>query len=742
MDIYGKAKLLGGKVSNGQILCPGPNHSSKDKSLSIKFDEQNPNEFVVNSFAGDDPIECKDYVRKTLGLPEFVPQSKHSNKKDKITMSQQHSVAPIDIQTNGDIDELLTKIERSRSVPLNNYWSYRTTDGLGVSFVVARWEDKEFRPYIYVDDKWIPKSHPTPRPIYNLDLITKNPDKSILVVEGEKCADAASELFDGIVTTWSGGANAVEMSDWTPLAQRKVCLWPDNDKLGKIVMNKLAAKLKSLGAMVSIINLDILANRHPDEHGLPDKFDIADAIEENWDISDLKQAIKEASEPQISTPQIEPTHNRIVTVSADQIKQRAIDWVWSGYIPKANLIIVAGNPGTGKTTVALTLAAIISSGGAFPDGNNANPGNVLIWSGEDGVEDTIVPRLTAAGADLKKVHIIQSRTIKGKDRIPFDPSTDMVNLIEAAKMIGNVSLLILDPIVSVVQGDSHKNAETRRSLQCVIDFAHATNCAVIGITHLSKDTAKQAPLDRVTGSLAFGALPRIVFLIAQRPQTDRKNDERLITRAKSNLGPDGDGFYFEIEKASLNLEGTTSSDTIGISTSKVRWTKPIKGSASDLLKGIEGSNTVNAPGKPNKVEVFLFEVLNKGPVLAAKVKRMAVARNISLKALDKAASNIEVLKKKIGFTEGWTWELPSEDSDFSFEKSEFDQISGHDELIDSSTSSASSEPSQPSLPLVQSEIIYNINNIKEDREYLKEDNIYNYILCEEHEDCQEYEEYE
>ena len=58
MDIYGKAKLLGGKVSNGQILCPGPNHSSKDKSLSIKFDEQNPNEFVVNSFAGDDPIEC------------------------------------------------------------------------------------------------------------------------------------------------------------------------------------------------------------------------------------------------------------------------------------------------------------------------------------------------------------------------------------------------------------------------------------------------------------------------------------------------------------------------------------------------------------------------------------------------------------------------------------------------------------------------------------------------------------
>ena len=193
------------------------------------------------------------------------------------------------------------------------------------------------------------------------------------------------------------------------------------------------------------------------------------------------------------------------------------------------------------------------------------------------------------------------------------------------------------------------------------------------------------------------------------PHADGKNDERLLTRAKSNLGPEGDGFYFEIEKASFNLEGTTSSDTIWISTSKVRWTKPVKGSASDLLKGIEGSNTVNAPGKSNKVEVFLFEVLNKGPVLAAKVKRMAVARNISLKALDKAARNIEVLKKKIGFTEGWTWELPSEDSDFSFEKSEFDQISGHDELIDSSESS---ESSQPSLPLVQSEIIYNINNIK------------------------------
>ena len=739
MRLYEMAKLLKGVVSNGEILCPGPNHSSEDKSLSIRLDEQNPNEFLVHSFAGDDPIECKDYVRRTLGLPEFVPQSKHSNKKDKITMSQQHSVAPIDIKTNGDIDELVTKIEKSRSVPLNNYWSYRTTDGLGVSFVVARWEDKEFRPYIYVDDKWIPKSHPTPRPIYNLDLITKNPDKSILVVEGEKCADAASDLFDRIVTTWSGGAGAVEKSDWTPLARRKVCLWPDNDKPGKIAMNKLAAMLTSLGAMVSIINLDVLANRHPDEHGLPDKFDVADAIEEKWDISDLRQAIKEASEPQISKPQIEPTHNQIVTVSADQIKQRAVDWVWPGYIPKANLIIVAGKPGTGKTTVALSLAAIISSGGAFPDGKNARTGNVLIWSGEDGVEDTIVPRLTAAGADLKKVYIIQGKTITGKNSKPFDPSTDMVNLIDAAKQIGNVSLLILDSIVSVVQGDSHRNAETRRSLQCVIDFAQAINCAVIGITHLTKGTAGQDPLERVTGSLAFGALARIVLLTAKSPHTDGKNDERLLTRAKSNLGPEGDGFYFEIEKASFNLEGTTSSDTTGISTSKVRWTKPVKGSASDLLKGMEHSNTVNAPGKPNKVEVFLFEVLHKGPVLAAKVKRMAVERKISLKALDKAASNIEVIKKKIGFTEGWAWELPSEDSDFSFEKPELDQISDHDELIDSS---ASSEPSQPSPPLVQSEIIYNINNSKEDREYIKENNICNYILYETHEDYQEYEEYE
>jgi putative DNA primase/helicase len=175
-----------------------------------------------------------------------------------------------------------------------------------------------------------------------------------------------------------------------------------------------------------------------------------------------------------------------------------IDWLWHGFIARGKLQIIAGLPEGGKTTIALYMAATVSIGGYWPDGTRAPIGNVLIWTSEDGIADTIKPRLIQMGADIKRIKIIAAqRGPDGKER-PFNPATDMPLLAEAVKAIGGAALAIIDPIVAAIgaKTDSHKNTETRCALQPVIDFANAARCAVLGITHLTKGSSGKDPTER------------------------------------------------------------------------------------------------------------------------------------------------------------------------------------------------------------------------------------------------------
>lgn len=171
---------------------------------------------------------------------------------------------------------------------------------------------------------------------------------------------------------------------------------------------------------------------------------------------------------------------------------------------------MAGAPGQGITTIALAVAATLTNGGKWPDQTRAKRGKVLIWSGEDDPSDTLKPRLLAAGADIGQCFFIAGR--KDKDGVlqAFDPANDMQALEDAANSMGNVKLLIIDPIASAVAGDSYKNTEVRRALQPVVDLATRLGAAVLGITHLSKGGAGVDPAMRVLGSVAFTAVARVV----------------------------------------------------------------------------------------------------------------------------------------------------------------------------------------------------------------------------------------
>ena len=116
-----------------------------------------------------------------------------------------------------------------------------------------------------------------------------------------------------------------------------------------------------------------------------------------------------------------------VLVSASLLKCESVDWLWNGWLAKRKLHLLAGSPGNGKTTIALNITATISDGGTWPDGAKAPKGRVVVWSGEDGLEDTLGPRVRAAGAELENVSFITSFRENGEIRA-FEPSADMSSL--------------------------------------------------------------------------------------------------------------------------------------------------------------------------------------------------------------------------------------------------------------------------------------------------------------------------
>jgi hypothetical protein len=171
---------------------------------------------------------------------------------------------------------------------------------------------------------------------------------------------------------------------------------------------------------------------------------------------------------------------QVVTRRASEVSPGPIAWLWKYWLARGKLHIIAGVPETGKTTIALSYAAIVSSGGEWPDETRATVASVLIWTAEDDADDTLVPRLMRMGADLDRIHFIEEAIPPGAKSRPFNPATDMPALVEKARAIGDVALLVLDPVVAAMPmtRNSHNNAESRNGMQPVIDFAKASDIAV------------------------------------------------------------------------------------------------------------------------------------------------------------------------------------------------------------------------------------------------------------------------
>ncbi len=495
--------------------------------------------------------------------------------------------------------------------------------------------EKWIRPMSQRNGKFLLGEPPIPESgklLYRLpELLCADQSATCIIVEGEACADSLARV--GIVSTTSGGADSCAAANWTALSGRMCIVWPDNDFAGTRYGEDVAFALSELGCNVRIIEVDRL--------GLPEKGDCVD-----W----LAQNPNATSEQIFALPtrsySLGDRYGSLELICASDVTCSPVRWIWPGWLAAGKLHILAGAPGTGKTTIALAIAAAVSAAAALPDGSSPPRGRVVIWSGEDGFEDTLAPRLKFAGADMSAVYFVGNVNGDGERR-PFDPATDMAVLEQKIRALGGVSLLVIDPVVSAVSGDSHRNTEVRRALQPLVDLASNLGIAVLGISHFSKSSAGRDPIERVTGSIAFGALARLVMVTASANNDDENNSWRLLTRAKSNIGVDGGGFEYRLDRCEQD----------SLEAARIVWGTPLNGSARQLLARVETDPAEQSSAREDAKE-WLIAQLASGRKATNEIKTAARDAEIAWRTVERAKAILNIQANRTGADGGWVWSMP------------------------------------------------------------------------------------
>ena len=320
-------------------------------------------------------------------------------------------------------------------------------------------------------------------------------------------------------------------------------------------------------------------------------------------------------------------------INMEQVEIEKIDWLLYPFIPFGKVTIVQGDPGEGKTTMVLQIIAKLTKGEAVLPSDSDEPAleaktvdlepvNVIYQTAEDGLGDTIKPRLLSAGADCSRVMVIDDN----------DQALTMMDArLEEAIIKTKARLVVLDPIQGFLGTvvDMHRANEIRPLMKRVAVLAEKYHCAIILIGHMNKNSNGKSSY-RGLGSIDFQAAARSVLIVG------RIKDEpeiRVVCHVKSSLAPEGKSIAFRLDK-----------DT------GFEWIGEYDISADDLLSGD------NRGQKIHEAKEFLKEILVSGSVAQTKVAEEAESRGIKKKTLWNAKKELEIESVKIG--NQWFWMLP------------------------------------------------------------------------------------
>jgi putative DNA primase/helicase len=532
---------------------------------------------------------------------------------------------------------------------------YRNDDGKAVRIKI-KFESGKYANLYRVGAGWQAKKPENFKPVPYVTAAIKPfdaelKDDEIFWAEGEKDIDSLSKAnLPGF--TFGGVGDGLPDGIESYLSERHLVILIDNDGPGRKHGERKAALAHSAGAAsVRIIGFPELAT----------KADVSDFFAGGGTAEDLIARIDVA--PLWAPPEGKPeeaisasTGNTaksavLVICRASEVPPEAISWLWAGRIALGKQTLIAGEPGLGKSQLSTAITAAVTTGGAWPNGEGCAPrGSAIILSAEDGVADTIVPRLIAAGADCNRVHIVSAvRNADQGSRRTFNLQTDLALLEQKLDFIGDVRLVVIDPVSSYMGTiDSHKNTDVRGVLESVGEMAARRGVAVLSVTHFSKGGGQKA-INSFIGSIAFIAAARAAFAVLRDPDD---GDRRLFLPVKNNLAPMNDGLAFRILQ---HIIKTQTTDTVA---SAIGWEDATVAMTADSVLSAHGGD--KSPTAKMECERFLGEILADCWMAVSDIAAEAVTAGLHSEGRDlkdnkpmrAARAALHIITRREGFGKG------------------------------------------------------------------------------------------
>jgi putative DNA primase/helicase len=466
---------------------------------------------------------------------------------------------------------------------------------------------------------------------YRLPELLESALEIIFLAEGEKDADSLAAL----------GLLASNLKNWRPDFNQfiarfsTVILLQDHDKSG---VKQAADAAHIIGGSVPELKVvDLYADEPLSDKG---GKDVTDWIEAGGTAELLFKLVVAASP--LCKPEKAGKSSLSVVRMAD-VEPEVVHWLWYPYIALGKLTILEGDPGLGKSWLTCAIAASVSLGHGLPGAEPSEPGNVLMLSAEDGLSDTLRPRLDAVMADANRVFALN-------EPLTFD-AAGLSNL-EAVAIEYSPKLVVIDPLFAYTGGktDIHRANECRAISAPLAVIAQRCGCAIVAVRHLSKSRGGGNALNAGIGSIDFAAAARSVLLVGQDPDDHSK---RALVQSKNNLAPIGEGIAYALEDG------------------RFRWTGATTLTATRILS--LPSNEEERDARSEAVE-FLLSALADGPRASKEIEAEARSAGISESTLRRAKRRLGVRAVKEGGYFGgakqqWLWVMP-EDAHPLYEKAQ------------------------------------------------------------------------
>lgn len=508
------ARSLGGDVTQNGIVCPGPGHSARDRSLSVMLDPDAPEGFIVHSFSDDDPIQCREHVRAKLGLPDWQPA-----KSDRLHPIMTKPKIVCHYVYNDEHGEPYLRVTRKSDK----------------SFLQSHWNG--------VDgwDSGKPKGPVIP---YRLPEIIARPDETIWLVEGEKDADNLSALGLLATTAPGGGMSFPLTPDFGKWFDgRKVIAIADNDPTG--------AKWRD---RVSQAIADVTHISMPSPHK-----DVTDWLTAGGTVEALQDMALYPSEPlALENTQAQPTiaPTPFTWVEPSTIPQREV--LYGSHLYRKFVSVTVSPGGVGKSSLVMMEALCMAANQPkMGEAIFGGPLRVWYWNGED-PQDENVRRVVAAAIHHKippsafadRLWIDSGRDMQIKlasmARGELDLNDDLFKEIEAAIIERSIDVLVIDPLVSAHLVSENDNGAIDAIIKRLGRVAERAKCAIELVHHVRKPSSADAKVD-VHDARGAGAL--IAGVRSARILNGMTEDEAR----DAGINPDDRFSYFQVDLGKSNL---------------------------------------------------------------------------------------------------------------------------------------------------------------------------------------------